>query len=108
VTTSFACAFLSPLLRIARGVSARRRLASGMSANPQLLEALMAVAGERNGDINTRRLGRYLTRNVRRIESGMRIENAGNDLVTCRPQYKVTSVTSVISVSANPSREICI
>jgi hypothetical protein len=79
--------------------------ASGMSANPQLLEALMAVAGERNGDINTRRLGRYLTRNVRRIESGMRFENTGNDLVTCRHQYKVTSVTSV---TANPSREICI
>ena len=36
--------------------------ATGMSARPQLLEALLAVAGER-GEVNVRRLGRYLTRN---------------------------------------------
>ncbi len=81
--------------------------ATGMSARPQLLEALLGVAGERNGDINARRLGRYLTRNVRRIESGMRFENAGADLITHRNRFVVSGVTGVTGVTANPSREIC-
>jgi hypothetical protein len=82
--------------------------APGMSANPQLLEALLAVAGERNGDVNNRRLGRYLVRNMRHIESGMRLENAGTDLVTKNRLFRVAGVTGVTGVSANPSREICI
>lgn len=81
--------------------------ATGMSARPQLLEALLGVAGERNGEVNARRLGRYLTRNVRRIESGMRFENAGADLLTHRNRFVVSGVTGVTGVSANPSRGIC-
>jgi len=77
--------------------------APGMSGRPQLLEALRAVAAERNGDINRRRLGRYLLRNCRRIENGMRFESAGEDLVTKCRQYRVSGV---IGVSSNPSMSI--
>lgn len=83
--------------------------APGQSARPQLLDALLAVAGERNGEINNRRLGKYLKRHVRRIENGYRFESAGTDLISCRPLYRVakpSSVTPVSSVTTNPSREI--
>jgi len=73
--------------------------APGMSARPQLLEALLGVAGERNGDVNARRLGKYLTRSVRRIENGMRFENAGTDPLTNRNRFVVTGVTGVSGVS---------
>lgn len=81
--------------------------ATGMSANPQLLDALQAVAGERTGEVNSRRLGRYLVRHVRRIEGGLRFENVGIDRLTSRPRFLVASVTGVSGVSANPTREIC-
>jgi hypothetical protein len=80
--------------------------APGQAAHPQLLDAVLAVAGERNGEINARRLGRYLKRQVRRIENGHRFESAGTDSLTCRPLYRVASVTSVSSVTTNPTREI--
>jgi putative DNA primase/helicase len=77
----------------------------GQSGKPQLLEALQAVAGERDGTINARRLGRYLTRNLRRIEDGLRLEDAGEDATTHRKKFKVSGVTGVIGVSANPLQE---
>jgi putative DNA primase/helicase len=80
--------------------------APGQSARPQLFEALLGVAGERNGDLNARRLGRYLTRNVRRIESGMRLENAGVDLLTNRHRFVVTGVSGVTGVSTTQRAEI--
>ena len=73
--------------------------ASGMSANPQLLESVLGVAGERNGDVNARRLGKYLTRIVRRIENGMRFENAGSDPLSHRNRFVVSGVTGVTGVS---------
>jgi putative DNA primase/helicase len=76
--------------------------ATGMSENAQLLEALQGAAGERNGTINSRRLGRWLVRQIRRIEGAMRFEEAGLDRVTNRRRY---SVTRVSSVAANPTRE---
>ncbi len=75
-----------------------------MSARPRLRDALLEVAGERNGEINARRLGRYLTRQLRRIEGGMRFEDAGIDRISCRRLFKVASVTSVSSVSPCPTR----
>jgi putative DNA primase/helicase len=68
-----------------------------------LLEALHGVAGDRNGSINARRLGRWLVRHLRRIESGMRFEDGLDDPITTRRRYRVTCVSSV---AANPSREI--
>jgi hypothetical protein len=71
----------------------------GFSENPRLQEALVDAAGERDGKISNRRLGRYLKRHVRVIEDGLRFEAAGKDLSTCRLLYRVTSVASV---SASP------
>jgi putative DNA primase/helicase len=72
----------------------------GQSANLPLLDALAAVAGERNGaEINTRKLGRYLKYNLRHIENAMRFESAGINRFTCRPLYRVVAVPSVTSVS---------
>ncbi len=82
--------------------------ATGMSANPHLLDAISAVAGERNGGINNRRLGRYLVRSIRRIEGGLRFEDSGIDLISKNRLFRVSGVTGVTGVSANPSREICI
>jgi len=78
--------------------------AAGMSERPRLRDALVEVAGERNGDINSRRLGRYLSRHLRRIEGGLRLEDAGSDPTTSRRMFRVTSV---ISVSSNPSQASC-
>jgi putative DNA primase/helicase len=78
----------------------------GQAARPQLLEALQGAAGERSGAVNSRKLGRYLVKHLRRIEDGLRLEDAGKDGPTCRRRFKVTSVTSVTSVSPNPTREI--
>jgi putative DNA primase/helicase len=75
--------------------------APSMSGNSRLLEAITDVAGERNGSINARRLGRWLVRHLRRIEDGWRFEDAGEDPVTHRRRYRVTGVTGVSGVSAN-------
>ena len=82
----------------------------GQSAKPQLLEALLLAVPDRSGQINSRRLGRYLVKQVRRIENGLRFESAGNNPLTTRPMYRVarvSSVTSVSGVSATPTRESC-
>jgi putative DNA primase/helicase len=76
--------------------------AIGMSANTRLKDALIDVAGERNGTINAKRLGRWLVRHVRRIEGGHRFEDAGEDLVTHRRRFRVVNVSGVSVVSANP------
>jgi hypothetical protein len=97
-------AFGSESHTVARAVETAN--APGQSANPQLLEALQSVAGERNGVINGRRLGRYLVRNARRIEDGMRIEIMGKDPVTKCQRFRVAGVSGVSGVSSNPTREI--
>lgn len=71
----------------------------GISGSTRLLEALTEVAGERGGGLNNRRLGRWLVRHLRRIEGGLRFVDAGEDPVTCRRRFSVTSVSSVL---ANP------
>jgi hypothetical protein len=45
-------------------------------ARTALADAMRAVAGERDG-INARRLGKYIGRHERRIEAGLRFEQAG-------------------------------
>jgi hypothetical protein len=77
---------------------------AGQSERPQQLDALLGVAGERNGDINTRKLGRYLKQQVRRIENSLRFEYMGIETRSCRPLYRVIRVSSV---SPSHSREIC-
>jgi hypothetical protein len=77
----------------------------GQSAQPVLHEAMQAVAGDHKGAISAKRLGRYLAHHVRRIEDGMRLEDAGRDRATCRRRYRLTLVSSVSSVSLYPTRE---
>lgn len=77
----------------------------GMSAKPQLRDALLEVAGER-GEINARRLGRYLVRHARRIENGLRIEDAGADRLSKRKLFKVSGVSGVSGVISRPTRVI--
>jgi putative DNA primase/helicase len=78
---------------------------TGQSARTQLLEALQGAAGERDGSINARRLGRYLVRNLRRIEGGFRLIDAGEDPLTHRRKFQVASVPGVSGVIPNPTRE---
>jgi hypothetical protein len=78
----------------------------GQSERVQLAEALRAVAGERNGEINTRRLGRHLARNVRRIENGRRFENAGTDLISKNRRYALMVAAGVTGVTTTQRAEI--
>jgi putative DNA primase/helicase len=86
-----------------RPASVAMAVGAAMANQAPLLEALQAVAGDSKGNINVRRLGRWLARHVRRIENGMRFEDGGTDRATNRRRY---SVKSVSSVAANPTREI--
>jgi putative DNA primase/helicase len=71
-----------------------------------LLDAIMAVAGDRDGTVNSRRLGRYLLGNARRILGGLRIEDAGEDRLTHRRRFRVTGVSGVSGVSPTLRAEI--
>jgi putative DNA primase/helicase len=73
---------------------------TGQSERSQLYDALIGVAGERDGKINAKRLGRYIKKHLRRIENGRRFEFAGTDALSCRPMYRVTTLSSVSSVSS--------
>lgn len=76
---------------------------------PALLEALQGAAVGRDGSINSRKLGRYLMRHVRRIEGGMRLETCGSDPMSKRNLYQVKSAPGVSGVSGvipNPTREM--
>jgi hypothetical protein len=97
-------AFKDEPTTVARATSAALELHQG--ARPDLYDALHAVAGERNGSLNNRRLGRYMKRNARRIEDGMRIEVMEEDRTTHRQQFRVVGVTGVSGVFYNPTREM--
>jgi putative DNA primase/helicase len=66
----------------------------GQSERPELHEAFAAVAGERDGSVNAKRLGRYLARNVLRIEDGRRLIAAGDDPATHNKRFVVVEVKS--------------
>lgn len=97
-------AFSEQPTSVARAVQSAAK--ADTTAYQQLLEALTAVAGNPGGAINSRRLGRYLVRHLRRIEAGMRLEDGGPDLTTKNRRFRAVGVTGVISVSANPTREM--
>jgi putative DNA primase/helicase len=74
--------------------------------HPGLAAAIeQAGARDRGGAFNARSLGRWLARFVRRIEGGRRFERNGEDSATCRPRYRVVSVSGVSSVSPNGRAE---
>ena len=72
---------------------------TGQSANPKLAAALVEVAGDRAGTINSRKLGWWMKRSMRRIENGLRIEDAGEDPTLKVKRYKVVRVSGVSGVS---------
>jgi putative DNA primase/helicase len=88
---------------VARATQAAMEL--NREARPDLYDALHAVAGEKNGAVSSRGLGRYLKRNARRIEESMRIEVMEEDRLTHRQRFRVSGVTGVSGVSVNPTRE---
>jgi len=102
VMTAWVEKFRHQAATVAEASNAATKCEDGRHVHPRLHEALTEIAGERNGTINARRLGRWLAKHLRRIEGGRRFEDAGMDPMTCRPRYRVTSVTSVTSVSSSP------
>jgi len=58
----------------------------------RLFEAMRDVAAGRDGTINARSLGRYLQRSLRRIEDGLRFDDAGEDPTTHRRRFRVSVV----------------
>lgn len=58
----------------------------------QFHDVFMAIAGSKDGTINPRTLGKYLSRSVRRVEGGLRLIDRGEDLVTHRKRFSVAEV----------------
>jgi len=72
----------------------------GVSPDPVLYDAMHAVAGEKGGGINSRRLGRYIKRHDRRIEDGMSFEDCGEEPSKKVRMWRVTGVSGVSGVSS--------
>jgi putative DNA primase/helicase len=64
----------------------------------RLFEAMRDVAAARDGTINARSLGRYLQRSLRRIEDGVRFDEAGEDPATHRRRFRISVVNGVSGV----------
>jgi putative DNA primase/helicase len=77
----------------------------GAAANPDLREALLAVAGEK-GAIDVRRLGKWLAKNEDRVIDGHKITRA--DAQTSAARWFITAVSPVscVSLSQFPSRAV--
>lgn len=71
---------------------ALNRVAGNQVLYPEAKEAFLAVAGDRNGEIGAKRLGRYLMRSIRRIEGGLRLNQAGMDPLSHSRLFFVTEV----------------
>jgi putative DNA primase/helicase len=80
---------------VARAISEAAKLKGQAEPDTDLYDALRAVAGERDGSINSRRLGRYIKRHDRRIEDGMWFEDVGEDRVRKTRLYWVCGVSGV-------------
>jgi len=85
-----------------------RKAVTGAGAHPELNEAMLEVADER-GEINRRRLGRWIARHASRIVDGLRFVKASG--TTSAEQWRVERVTtdqsvlSVLSVSSSEPTE---
>lgn len=66
--------------------------ALNLKSRPGLFDAVRAVAAEKAGGVDHRALGRYLKRHIRRIEDGMRLEDAGEDPLTHNRRYRIYTV----------------
>lgn len=72
--------------------------------NEEFKETLMDIAGE-NGDINRRRLGRWIKQHIGQIVDGLRFNRCSGNFSA--EKWRVESVLSLLSVSANtPQKKI--
>ena len=69
------------------------------SSDGELREAIMDIASER-GEVNRKRLGKWISRHANRIVDGLRFEK--DTASRSAEAWKVKSVTSVSSVSGHP------
>lgn len=73
---------------------------SEFSVNDEFKETLIEIAGE-NGDINRRRLGRWIKQHIGQIVDGLRFVRCGGN--TSAERWRVESVLSLSSVSNKAS-----
>ncbi|MES2394333.1 MAG: hypothetical protein V4555_22060, partial [Acidobacteriota bacterium] len=66
----------------------------GQSARPELLEAFLTVAGNKDRTINSRRLGKYLARCVRTVENGLKLVKGLPDPDTHNQRYHLVEIQS--------------
>jgi hypothetical protein len=66
----------------------------GQSARPELLEALLTVAGNKDRTINSRRLGKYLARCVRTVENGLKLVKGTPDPDSHNQRYHLVEIQS--------------
>lgn len=96
VIQAWSDAFMDRPVTVAEAIE----FANGPEQSASLAAAIEQAAGrDRGGALNARSLGRWLARFAGRIEGGRRIERVGEDSATCRPRYRVVSVSRVSSVS---------
>ena len=87
--------------REAQGQIAVSALGGTQAAEGSIGGAANVVAGGPGGHISARRLGRYLTKRVRKIVEGLRLEEAGEDPVAHSRMYKIVRVET----DAQPGEE---
>jgi len=76
---------------------------AAVSSNVELREAIMDIASEK-GEINRKRLGKWISRHASRIVDGRRFEK--DSASRSAEAWMVKSVTSVSSVSGRPDEKI--
>jgi hypothetical protein len=77
--------------------------ATNVFGNAELLEVMREVADDRTGEINRRRLGKWIARHKGRIVDGLKFERASG--TTSAEKWIAKSVTSVKSVSNRPTAQ---
>ena len=81
------------LVRRAAGQIGAAALAGRQIEEGSLADAVITVAtGGQGGNISSKRLGRYLTKRLRRIVEGLRLEDAGEDPVAHARRYRIDKV----------------
>lgn len=89
------------LLRKAAGQIGAASLGGRQMEEGSLAYAALAVAAGASGSISGKRLGRYLTKRVRRIVEGLRLEDVGEDPVAHVRRYRIDRV-EVVNAEAEP------
>lgn len=81
-------------------ISMAEEVVLGDFVRPELRDALLMVAGERNGRLNPRLLGAWLRRHKGRVDTGVRLEARNGS----RAQWWLSAVSAVAAVSSNSEK----